>query len=231
MNPDENQRSAPHRTAREARRRAFVARWRRLGETLRRSAAAYQEAARGVRADLAAVGVDIETVDALPRLGRTYPEAVPVLLHWLPVVENVDVKEDIVRALSVGFAKPAAAPLVLAFERAGDSPGLQWAIGNALEVLASAEIADAMLRLAGERRHGRARQMVVAGLGKLKDPRVVDVLVGLLDDPEVAGHAIGALGQLRAHAAVPHLVPFLEHKSVWVRKMAQRALARLGRAP
>lgn len=160
-----------------------------------------------------------------------YRDAIPLLVEWLPRVSNRDVKEDIVRALSVKWAKrTAAAPLLVAeFERAEDptGAGLRWAIGNALEVLASDEIADDMIRLATDRNYGRAREMVVVGLGKLKDARVLDVLVNLLTDEDVVGHAVMALGKLRAKVARLRIVSLLSHPKPWVRIEAKRALARI----
>jgi HEAT repeat protein len=69
----------------------------------------------------------------------------------------------------------------------------------------------------------------VLALGNLTHPRVVDVLVELLGDEEVAGHAVIALGKLRAPSARAALEPFLDHHKAWVRQEARKALAALGR--
>src|SRR5207302_7207463 len=107
-----------------------------------------------------------------------------------------DVKESIVRTISVPFAKPMAArPLVEEFRRTADSASaLRWAIGNALDVVADESVADDMIELAKERRYGKAREMVVSGLGNLSDARVVPVLLELLKDEDVCGHALAAVG-------------------------------------
>jgi HEAT repeat protein len=187
-----------------------------------------------VLAALRAQGFEIETVADLFNRKLNYQEAIPTLLDWLQRVANPDVKEDIVRALSVKWAKDTAAPklLVTEFERAEDptGAGLRWAIGNALEVLANDDIADGMIRLATDRRYGKAREMVVVGLGKLKNPRVTDVLLNLLSDEEVVGHAVMALGKLRARGARSRIEPLLNHSKPWVRKEAKKALASIDKA-
>lgn len=73
--------------------------------------------------------------------------------------------------------------------------------------------------------------MVVWGLGKLqKDPRVLDVLVGLLDDDEVVGNAVMGLGRLKREEARPHLERMLNHPESWIRKEAKKGLAKLDKA-
>src|SRR5262249_3967868 len=147
-----------------------------LQEEARRSALEdYRANARGVLADLSASGFKVESVGELVRLGEPYPNAVPILMHWLSRVEDRCVKADIVRTLSVPGAAAAGPLLVSEFERVEDASGLglRWAVGSALEVLATEKIADDMIRLATAPRYGRSREMVVLGLGKLKQDRVV----------------------------------------------------------
>jgi HEAT repeat protein len=190
--------------------------------------------ARPVLEDIGGRGLVVDSVADLFNKKLDYRAIVPILIDWLPRIDNRDVKEDIVRALSVKWAKgtPAARALVAEFERA-DDPGnleLRWAIGNALEVLASDELAEDLMRLACERRYGRAREMVVLALGKLKDPRATDVLLDLLEDDEVVGHAVSALGKLRAAKARSRIEPLVEHPKAWIRQEARKALARIDKA-
>lgn len=201
----------------------------RLERVSRNNAAAWP-----VLRDVRARGLAVESVADLFNKKLEYRAVVPVLIDWLPRIDNRDVKEDIVRALSVKWAKgtPAAKALVAEFERADDpgNLGLRWAIGNALEVLASDELAEDLMRLARERRYGRAREMVVLALGKLKDPRAADVLLYLLEDDEVVGHAVSALGKLRVAKARSRIEPLVEHPKAWIRQEARKALLRIDRA-
>ena len=211
---------------------ASVAQRKQQEDDRRTSIARYRSAARGVLAALAAVGCEVDLVGDLRKLGRPYPEAVPILVRWLPCVGDSSVKEDIVRTLSVPWASDAAADLVAAFERADDGTGsgLRWVIGNALEVVANDAVADGLMRIATNRHFGKAREMVVVGLGKLKDPRAVDVLLKLRDDDEVVGHAVMALGMLRTERARPRLEFLLEHPKRWVRHEARNAIRSIDNA-
>jgi hypothetical protein len=196
--------------------------------------ARYDSDAAAIIQELRGAGFDVTSVGDLYNRKLHYEKAMPILVAWLPRVTNPIVKEDIVRALSVKWARDTAAPrlLVTEFEQA-DSPtveGLRWAIGSALEVLANDEIADEMIKLATDRRYGKAREMVVVGLGKLKDPRVPDVLMNLLADDEVVGHAVMALGKLRVKPARSRIEPLLNHPKPWVRKEAKKALANIDKA-
>jgi hypothetical protein len=202
------------------------------GDETRRRAALEAEAP--VLADLAEAGYRFDSLADLRHSRVRYRAAVPVLLRWLPRATNRDVKEDIVRALSVPWARPAAArPLIEEFRRVDatvdpEGSGLRWTIGNALEVVGDDSVIDELVGLARDRSYGKARQMVVLGLGKSKDPRAAGVLVELLDDEDVNGQAVKALGKLKAPETRPALEPMLSDPRAWVRREAKKALAKLG---
>jgi HEAT repeat protein len=109
-------------------------------------------------------------------------------------------------------------------------PGMKQAIGNALSIVADDSVFQDIVALVGDKRHGQARVMVVEGLANMRDPQAVDVLCELLEDEEVAAHAVVALGKLKAGRARPQIEPFLSHSEGWVRKEAKRALAKIDRA-
>ena len=142
--------------------------------------------------------------------------------------------DDIVRTLSVPWARrEGTRPLIEWFRSLPphDGPAAsdpRWVVGNALEVLAHQAVADELLELAQDRRYGEARQMVVLGLAKLtKDKRAVPVLLALLDDPDVTGSAIMALGKLKAVKARDRLQQFLDHPEPFYRKEARKALNKI----
>jgi hypothetical protein len=189
-----------------------------------------REAAAPVIAELVALGFSIESLAELRDRGTECGAAVPVLMRWLPEVQNLDVKQDIVRCLSIPSARPRAAPVLIAeFRNSRDETptGLRWAIGNALDVVADDSVFDDMVELAKERAYGKAREMVVLALGNMTDPRAPRVLVDLLANDEVAGHAIMALGKLRAVSARSNVEQFLRHPREWIRKEAKRAIERI----
>jgi HEAT repeat protein len=81
----------------------------------------------------------------------------------------------------------------------------KWAYGNALSTLADARVADDLIELVQDRRHGTARQMLCEALRRTEDPRAVDVLIELIPDPDVSGHAIDALRSYGPKSSIPHL--------------------------
>jgi hypothetical protein len=186
-----------------------------------------------ILADLAVAGFVTASISDLRRSGLRYRDAIPVLLEWLARVADPRLKGELVRALSVPWAKPAAIhPLVDQYRLVDDSldptgMGLRWTIGNALEVLFDDAAFDAYVELVRDERYGKARQMVVLGLGKSKRPEAVHVLMSLLDDPDIDGHVVKALGRLNAPTARPALEAKLNDKRAWVRGEARKALARL----
>ena len=165
-----------------------------------------------------------------------FEAAAPVLVDWLPRVKTALVKERIVRSLTGEKAATPLAlePLVAEFRRADDH-GLKWAIGNALATLADDSIADELVELAQDRRHGSSREMLMDALARTKDQRALGALVELVDDDDVAGHAISALRRLGPKSSLPYLErarPSLERQAAdgetpLARRQASAALKRL----
>ncbi|OLR92373.1 HEAT repeat domain-containing protein [Actinokineospora bangkokensis] len=190
-------------------------------------------------AALAGVGVPVASVWDLVNGGHDYRAGVPVLLDWLTALEDrvepgercEALREGLVRALSVPAAKRAgAAPeLLRQFRLVADDTGfgLRWAVGNALSVVADDKHYDGLATIAAERQWGPARQMVVQALGKSKDPRVVGLLRGLLDDDTVTAHAVIALGRQKDPAARADLERLLDDPRPLVRREAKKALGKL----
>ena len=177
--------------------------------------------------DLRSAGCDMHSLDELRRSGKGYESAVPILLRWLPRLSNPDAKEGVVRALSVPWAKPTAGPALLAeFEKApAEADALRWAIGNALEVVATPDLLDRIIRIVKRKENGTARQMLVLSLAKIRDPKSISVLIELLDDEDVVGHAAMALRKLKAPEALNHLERFVDHPQAWIRNEAKKAIA------
>jgi len=194
----------------------------------------YRDVAGPMLAELADVGYPVQTVGQLPKLGEKYPDAVSVLVRWMQRVDDRYVKEDVIRALAVPWAR-AAAPALLAEFRGGDPAddppdgGLRWVVGLALGAIADRSLADDLIELAAEQRWGGARGMIVQELGSTGDPRAVGVLLDLLDDETVSTDAIIGLGKIGNPAARPALERFLAHPDSWIRKEAKKAIAKIDR--
>jgi HEAT repeat protein len=72
-------------------------------------------------------------------------------------------------------------------------------------------------------RHGQ--RLSLARRGSIPDEQSETVLIDLLADPDVAGHAIMALGKLGTQKAANVIKPFLKHKTPWLRVEAEKALS------
>ena len=108
--------------------------------------------------------------------------------------------------------------------------GLRWTIANALAVVADDSVLDEVVALLQNPKYGLAREMLAVALANMKTPRAVDVLIESLGDPELAGHAVKALGKLRSKRAESAIRPLADHPRAWIRTEAKKALASINRA-
>ena len=197
---------------------------------------------RQLEAELEANGIDSTDLGIFSSVVPTtfdYEVAAPTLVRWLSRMRDPVEKEVLARSLTgVKTWRSAAARAIVAEFRTADmdAESEKWAYGNALATLADAELADDLLELIGDRRHGRAREMLCDALKRTKDPRAPDALIKLIDDDDVAGHAIYALRSYGPKSALPHLTrarPKLEAvlarptASAFAKRQARRALERL----
>lgn len=180
-------------------------------------------------------GLEVSSIYDLVNTSIPYPKAIPVLLRLLPDVTDERIKEGVVRALTIKEARGIAAkPLIREFiQIPGYDPTsslsviLKWAIANALSVVADDSVFEEIAELVRDKRHGKAREMLAVAMGNMKDTQAVDVLIELMNDDEVAGHAIIALGKLKALRTRPYIERFLNHPKAWIRKEAKRALEKI----
>jgi HEAT repeat protein len=210
----------------------------------------FEQDADGLLAELESAGIDtwdFGRFGQAPEVGIhppafDYANATPILIKWLPRVQTPPVKEAIARSLTgEAAARGVASPtLVDEFRRApttDDWNSAKWALGLALSTLADASVADDLIELLQDSRHGTARQMLCDALRRTKDPRAPNVLVGLIGDPEIGGHAIDALRSYGPKSSLPYLNrarPQLEavladpEASGFARRMASKSLERIG---
>lgn len=187
------------------------------------------DAAPVLAAIVKATGVEVASIAELRELSS--PAVVATLIEWLPLVKNSHVKRDIASALSNEWARPAAAaPLLAAFEATyddGSQDGLRWSIASALSEVADESVTSRIVQLTQDRTSGSARQMLAIALGKSGDKSTVPVLIALLKEYEIAGHAVMALASLRATEALPEIEKLRADDRAWVREEVRRALVDL----
>ena len=190
----------------------------------------YARAAAPVLDELEAAGFRVRRVGELRRLGAEYPEAIPILIHWLPLVSYLPLKGDLVRTLSVPWARPMAGRALIEEFRRADDPegtGIRWEIANALAVVADDDILDDVIQLVQDPRHGKAREMLTLALANMTNPRATSVLRDLLRDEQVVGHAVMALGKLGVPEVLSELEKLTDHPKEWVRHEAAKAVTRI----
>ena len=105
-----------------------------------------------------------------------------------------------------------------------------WDVASEIYLKFSDHCFDDVAALLQDRRYGVDRQMLALALGKSKRPEAVDVLLSVLDDYGVSGHATEALAKLRSERARGGLVSMLGDDRQWVRTQARKGLARLDEA-
>ena len=184
-----------------------------------------------ILAELDEAGFTFSTLDELRRSGVNYKVAIPILLRWLLRVDDSGMKESLVRCLTVPWAKGIATKAVLSefHKAANDADSLRWAIGNAMDVIADPSVGNEILSIVAAQSNGSARQMFVLAVGKLKPENASEVLIPLLEQDEVAGHAAEALGKLGAVEAKDGLERLVKSGRPWVKKAAETALGRIAR--
>lgn len=197
-----------------------------------------------VRAALEAEGVDPCDLDRFvnrPFPGAVEPEsfdaeaAFPVLLEWLPRLEQPAGREVVARRLAqgartVGRKRLAAPALVATLRQEGDSPA-GWAIADALSRVLVPEVYDDVLDLAADRQLGTSRQMLVYALWRVKDDRARNVVEGALEDEDVCLHAISSLRRMLGRPGARVRVEALaSSRNERVATVARRELRKLRRA-
>jgi hypothetical protein len=178
-------------------------------------------------------GFDISDFNELTLNVHKYKDALPILLKWIPRINNPDVAETIVRAVSVPWAKKRAVPTLiekLETERESGNDSLTWALGNALYAVSDKSYAEELLNIIKDPIYKSARQMIILKIGMMHIKTAEDILISIIDDEEVRGHTIAALGYIGSIKAKPYITEYLDHPNKWIQKEAKNALERINKA-
>jgi hypothetical protein len=83
-----------------------------------------------------------------------------------------------------------------------------------------------LVALARDKRYGRSREMLAVALGNMKADSVEAVLLDLLEDDEVAGHALLAIRKRKTapREAEPKIRRLTTHSKAWIRNAAAKTL-------
>lgn len=174
------------------------------------------------------VGLDVSALSDLA--GIMDRDIVAILVRLLHEVDNVDVKKEMIRLLGTGGRPEAARPLIEEFYASEPGPegdALRWSIASALCEVADPSIGQDLIRLSRDPASGQARQMLTLALGSVGSTDAIPVLVDLLQERDVAGHAVIALRALGAVEARSDIERLEGDSRAWVRREVRRAMAEL----
>ncbi|MCP4138527.1 MAG: HEAT repeat domain-containing protein [bacterium] len=151
-------------------------------------------------------------------------EIVNIILAKLPQLSDIGALDWLVRIVGATRTPYKADALIELFDKT-ESVDLKWIIGNTFSLTEPENIYPWIMEKVRDKSLGPARQMLVVALGGIKDNReVIDLLLNVLDDPEIGGFAVEPLGRLGAVEAREKIEACLEHKEKWVRRDAKKAL-------
>jgi len=179
--------------------------------------------------ELNLIGQNINSVWDLVNSKQNYPDAIPILLAYVTKDFHDRNREGIVRALAVKEAIGKASPVLLdEYNKIPkDKMLLRWSIGNTIYTTVSESDVERILLIVQDKENGMSRQMFVAALGKVKSEKVEDVLIKLLDDDEVAAHALEALVRMKSKKAREKILTLISHPNTLIKKEAQKALKKI----
>lgn len=186
--------------------------------------------ANKVKSELAKVGITINEIYDLVNSSKPYPAAVPVLLDLLKKgIENIGIKEGVIRALAVKEAVGIASQVLLEeySKIPKDKSLLRWTIGNTIYTTIKEDDVERILPIVQDKRNGMSRQMFIAALGKVTSKKAEDTLIMLLDDDEVAAQAIEALGKLKSKKSKAKILTLTSHPNALIKKEAKKALKKI----
>ncbi len=185
----------------------------------------YSTEIKPIKDELVELGIEVtEIADLKYKSREEYRKALPILLEWLPKIQDELVKEDIVRTLSMPWAKPESSHYLIREFKNRPKKNLAWAIGNGISITAVDSDLNDLVSIVEDKSYGRNREMVVVALGNVKNERSEDTLINLLHDEEVSGHAIIALRKLKSEKALNNIKAFTDHPKSWIRNEAKKAI-------
>lgn len=190
---------------------------------------AYAEDEKPLVDDLKKAGFNVTSSWDLVNTKARYKLAIPILIEHLPRPYHLKNKEGIVRALAVKEAIGMAGPVLVAEfnQTPKDKMSLRWAIGNTMCKTITTDDVEGILPIVLDRANGISRQMFVTALGKVNSEEAEDILIELLDDEEVASHALEALGRMRSKKALQKITILASHSEPLIKMAAQKAIKKL----
>lgn len=170
---------------------------------------------------------EISDFNDIGRLRTCHKEVVPILLKYFDKFEGHNYRQGIVAALGVKGFTEATERLIKEFHSTSRE-FYKWSVGSSLSKIQDKGFEDEYIKIVKNKEHGMARQMVTIGIGKMKSEKAIPVLIELLDDEQVNGHVITALGYYKDPKLIKYIEPFINYKEAWKRNEAKKVLKKIG---
>jgi hypothetical protein len=134
--------------------------------------------------ELLNVGIKIENIFDLVNTKEKYPKAIPFLLKHLQKKYSDDVKQGIIRALTVKEAKGQAVPLLIKeyLKTPKEKEDLRWVIGNAVWATITKADVESIFPIVLDKTNGWSREGFIFALSKIREEKVKNVLIQAMDD-------------------------------------------------
>ena len=173
-------------------------------------------------------GYAINNINDLFNISHKDRKLIPYLLELLDYLSDERDKEFVVRCLGVkGFTE--AIPKLLTEFKSAKNNYYRWAIANSINIIHSMTIEKELIELSSSKKYGTGRQMLVLSLGEYKSDLSLNCLVSLLNDEEVRGHALQALGKCGNPEVLSDIEIYCNSDNNWIKKTAINAAKKIRR--
>lgn len=171
-------------------------------------------------------GFDVQDFNDFNTIKRKIKSFIPILIKYLYLFEKDNFKDAIVGLLGVKGFYDATETLIKLYYNF-DTPIDRWAIGDALYNIQDKRFEDEYIKIVNDKSNGISRQMIVLLLGKLRCEKALPSLIDLLQDLDVNGHVVIALGYFKNNDLIKYIEPFLNHNKKWIRTEAEKAIKKI----
>lgn len=135
--------------------------------------------------------------------------------------EKISLLEDL---FVIGYDRNALVELILFVFKSQNRPSNLWEYGDLLYKIGNFNYLHDYLELVKDKSLGSDRQMLLLLLGKSKNKTVIPVLIELLSDNSVCGHALDALSNFSGNEIEESMLKYSKSDITWVRNIAKRYL-------
>lgn len=135
--------------------------------------------------------------------------------------EKISLLEDL---FVIEYDRNALVELILLVFKSQNRPSNLWEYGDLLYKIGNFNYLHDYLELVKDKSLGSDRQMLLLLLGKSKNKTVIPVLIELLSDNSVCGHALDALSNFSGNEIEESMLKYSKSDITWVRNIAKRYL-------